>query len=80
MAYYEVSSGEIDAVVADRPSLRYFEKLIPVADLKVSESIFDVQSGQIVFYLSKHFEYKDVMGTSINQKHDIYRAGEWYFS
>lgn len=26
-----------------------------------SESIFDVQSGQFVFYLSKHFEYKDVI-------------------
>ena len=65
MAYYEVSTGEIDAVVADRPSLKYFEKLIPVADLKVSESIFDVQSGQIVFYLSKHFEYKDVINKAL---------------
>lgn len=65
MAYFEVSVGNIDAVVADRPSLKYFEKLMPAADLKVSESIFDVQSGQFVFYLAKHFEYKDVINQAL---------------
>lgn len=65
MAYYAVSTGKIDAVVADRPSLTYFSKLIPDFNLAVSDAVFDFYSGQFVFYLSKHNEYKDLFNQAL---------------
>lgn len=65
MAYYAVSTGEIDAVVADRPSLTYFSKLIPNFNLVVSDAVFDFYSGQFVFYMPKQTKYKELFNQAL---------------
>ena len=61
MAYYERSTGEIDAVVSDWPSLNYFSSSIPDFKLALSEDIFDFQNGQYVFYLQKNSPYTSLI-------------------
>lgn len=57
MAFYNLVCGRLDAVVADRPSLVYFARTMPVFDLSVSDAVFDIYSGQFVFYMQKNSPY-----------------------
>lgn len=65
MAFYDLVCGKIDAVVADRPSLVYFSRTMPVFDLSVSDAVFDIYSGQFVFYLQKDSPYKEVFNKAL---------------
>lgn len=56
-AYSDLAHGYIDAVVADRPSLVYFANTVPVFNLKVTDDVFDIHSGQFAFYLKKNSPY-----------------------
>ena len=66
MAFYELAKGKIDAVVADRPSLIYFAKTMPIFHLAVSDDIFDIYSGQFVIYLQKNSPYTEILNKTLN--------------
>ena len=67
LAYYELSSGGIDAVVSDWPSLNYFSLCMPDFKLGMTEDIFDIQNGQFVYYLPKNSPYTGLINMAISQ-------------
>lgn len=66
MAFYELAHGKIDAIVADRPSLVYFAKTMPLFQLAVSDDVFDIYSGQFVIYLQKHSPYTEIINKTLS--------------
>lgn len=65
MGFYDLRLGKIDAIVADRPSLVYFAKTMPVFNLAVGYDIFDIHSGQFVIYLQKNSPYTEIINKAL---------------
>ena len=83
MAFYELAQGKIDAVVADRPSLIYFAKTMPIFHLTVSDDIFDIYSGQFVIYLQKSSPYTEILNKTLNSLEadgTLYKLRKKWFS
>ena len=83
MAFYELAQGKIDAVVADRPSLIYFAKTMPIFHLTVSDDIFDIYSGQFVIYLQKNSPYTEILNKTLNSLEadgTLYKLRKKWFS
>lgn len=67
MAYYELSVGELDAVVAERPNIMYFARTAPSFNLRVTEDVFDRYNGEFVFYLKKDSPYTALINAALTQ-------------
>lgn len=83
LAFYELAQGKIDAVVADRPSLLYFAKTMPIFHLTVSDDIFDIYSGQFVIYLQKNSPYTEILNKTLNSLEadgTLYKLRKKWFS
>lgn len=83
LAFYELAQGKIDAVVADRPSLIYFAKTMPIFHLAVSDDIFDIYSGQFVIYLQKNSPYTEILNKTLNSLEadgTLYKLRKKWFS
>ena len=83
LAFYELAQGKIDAVVADRPSLIYFAKTMPIFHLAVSDDIFDIYSGQFVIYLQKNSPYTEIINKTLNSLEadgTLYKLRKKWFS
>lgn len=67
MAYYELSVGELDAVVAERPNIMFFARTAPSFNLRVTEDVFDRYNGEFVFYLKKGSPYTALINAALTQ-------------
>lgn len=67
MAYYKLSVGELDAVVAERPNIMYFARTAPSFNLRVTEDVFDRYNGEFVFYLKKGSPYTALINAALTQ-------------
>ena len=67
LAYYQLSVGLLDAVVAERPNMLYFAHTVPTFNLKVTEDVFDRYNGEFVFYLKKGSPYTALINAALTQ-------------
>ena len=67
LAYYELSVGELDAVVAERPNIMFFARTAPSFNLRVTEDVFDRYNGEFVFYLKKGSPYTALINAALTQ-------------
>ena len=67
LAYYQLSVGKLDAVVAERPAILYFAHTMPTFNLKVTDDVFDRCDGEFVFYLKKDSPYTAYINAALTQ-------------
>lgn len=67
MAYYQLSIGKLDAIVAPRPELLFFARTMPEFNLKLTSDIFDSAQGNFVYYLTKDSPFTDNINAALRQ-------------